>query len=425
MGVEDRAGDAERLFYGPGRVVRIGMVDYGHHAVNPVLKGFIAGHYDAISSGDQVLDFGFYRGVNPEVELFCYFNSFMLGLDQPAPVDEGAYLHDGSVGAGEWGPSNRLGKFFDGDFYYAMDPGSVAWQEHSRSEIQSVVDAGFDGVMVDDVFAHLMHEGHFSAGEPMVIGTPGGYTEFSVMPGWYDAQGSHGGWDSYLGALGQEIDGLVIYNGINDLAEDGAAIELALHPAGYRDGCDGSIQEGFVYSGKWVKNPADGLVGDEFWEATVGVLMDVPAGKRHSVVSYGDANYFRARVYALGSFLIGYDPSRRDTFYYTPDEFTLAWMPEWEIALGSPVESHGTLDGYRDAYHAVFIRRFTNGVVIVNPYGESSGLIPLGEKMFEVREAGEIVEMNGTAIGTGDGLAFVGVKSVVVDGYSAVILLQP
>ena len=416
---------SQHLFLHGQRVVNIGLVDYGHHALDPVLKGLIANSFDSLVSGDQQLDFAFFHQENPELEIYSYFNSILLALDQPAPVAEKAYLHDGSVPEALHGPSNRLGKLFEGDFYYVMDPGSAEWQEHSRLQVQATLNNGFDGVLIDDVFAHLMHEAHFGPGEPLLIGTPSSYVSFATVPFWYDAQQSHDASSAYLNFLSQKVSGLVVYNGINDHAEAGAPIAPSLHPGNFELVCDGSIQEGFVYNGKWVAKPADGLVGDAFWEAGVQVLKNRPPGKRHSVVSYGDVNNWRARVYSLASFLIGHEPGTEASFYYAPDEFTLTSLPEWYLDLGSTLEVHPTLAEYMLPGHQVFARSFQNGIVLVNPYGTATASIPLGGEYYEVSPKGKIKTRNGVALGSPQNLSFHAVTSVQLPGYSAIILMRP
>jgi len=420
---------AHARFFSLQRVVNIGLVDYGHHAVDPAREDFIAENYDVLVSGDASLDLGFYQGSSSPIELFAYFNSFMLAPDQPAPSDEGAYLHDGSVPPARHGPANRIGKLFGGGFHYVMDPASPPWQDHARAQVEALLAAGFDGVLIDDVFAHLMHESHFNFGEPLQIGTPANHRPFWTVPGWYDAQASHDGWAAFLASLSGSLRGEVVYNGINDLAERQAPILPSLHPGTYLGVSDGAVQEGFVFNAKGLADPAAGLLGDEYWEGTVEVLMGIPAGKRHAVVSYGDVNNWRGRAYSLASFLLGYDPTQKQSFYYTPDEFTLTWLPEWSLRLGTPTDSFPSLADYLDSQHHVYLRHFSKGMVIVNPYGTATGLIPLGSPYFQVEKESPIRVQPGAggspeAIGGWDNLRFTRLISLQLAPYSAALLIR-
>jgi len=397
--------------------------------VNGNHKEFIASHFDYIVSGDRQLDFAFFKGINPDIVIFSYFDSYLLAPDQPPPSSELAYQHDLSDPANENDPAKRLGRFEYGSSWYIMNPGASEWQTYSLDHIRAVLDNGFDGVHLDNVFAHLMHEDHFGTGQPMVVGQPDNYSEFSTVPAWYEAQPSHNGWKSYLAFLNRNIEKKVIFNGINDLAENLQPIRASYHPMNYLEVCDGSVQEGFVYNGQWVANPNDGFFGDEYWEAIVDILIHIPADKLHGVVSYGDANYWKGRIFSFASFLIGYDPEGRASFYYTADEFTLTYLPEWNLNIGAPVESHSSAQGYKDSANNIFTRKFENALVMVNPYGSATGEIQLDNGYYLVRKSGDVNVTTITgdtkvAIGKNDQLKFEPVSSVQLEGYSAAILMS-
>ncbi len=416
-------------FFSSKRVIKTALADYGHHSLDANYKTFISNNFDYIISGDRQLDFAFYKNINSDIVIFCYFNSYLHALDQPAPASERAYLHDLSNPANKNAPTKRLGRFFENDFYYAMNPGSSEWQAHSLKQINNILNNGFDGVHIDDVFSHLMHEDHFGAGQPMVIGRPDNYSEFSTVPAWYDAQQSHTDWKAYLAFLKQNIAEKIIFNGVNDLAENLQPINPSYHPINYLDVTDGSVHEGFVYNGKWVANPDDGFWGDEYWEAIVDQLIKIPADKIHGVVSYGDANYWKSRIYSFASFLIGYDPDRTVAFSYTANEFTLTYLPEWSLNIGAPVESFSSVLEYKDSGINIFSRKFENALVLVNPYSAATREIAVDAGYYLLKKSGDvnIKTIDGrikVAIGENDQLKFEPVSSVQLQGYSAVILMK-
>ncbi len=406
------------------RQIKTGLVDYGHHTINPDYQEFIANNFDYIVTGEQQLDFTFYKTRNPDILIFAYWNSILLPLDETPPTSELSYLHDGPANSNN--PAGRIGRLFANDFYYVMNTGAADWQTYSLNKIQQMLANGFDGIHLDDVYAHLMHEAHFNASEPYLIGQPASYVPFSTLPAWYDAQQSHDDFKAYISFINDNLSGKVIYNGINDLAENLQPISPSLHPRDYLNGSSGSVQEGFVYNGLWTASPEDGFLGDEYWEAIVQTLMDIPAGKIHGIVSYGNVNYERARLYAFASFLIGYNQSAPVSFYYSPNEFTLTYLPEWNLKVGNSLENYSSVFDYKD--NEVFNREFENAMVMVNPYGTSVN-IDLGRKYNKIKVTGSInvVTISGNsqvAIGANTQLVTEEVSAVNLEPYSAVILMK-
>ena len=106
--------------------------------------------------------------------------------------------------------------------------------------------------------------------------------------------------------------------------------------------------------------------------------------------SDGDVNSWRARVYAFASYLIACTPESNATFYYSLNELTPTWLPEWTLDLGDPIETYTTLQGYKNIDNQVFSRRFAHAVVVVNPYGTATGMIPLPKAYSDV----QLVETN-------------------------------
>ena len=407
------------------RQLKTGVVDYGHHTLNPDFKDFIANNFDYVVTGEQDLDFAYYKNLNPDILIFAYWNSILLALDQTPPTSESAFLHDGPANNSD--PAKRIGRLFDSDFYYVMNTGETDWQTYSLNKINQILANGFDGIHLDDVYAHLMHEAHFNTDEPFLIGQPANYITFTTVPSWYNAQQSHDDHKAYISFINDNANGRVIFNGINDLAENLQPISSSLHPGDYLNVCDGSIQEGFVYNGLWVSNPEDGFWGDEYWEAIVQALMDISPDKIHGVVSYGDVNYEKARFYSFASFLIGYEPNSEVVFYYTIDEFTLTYLPEWNLKIGKPVESYNSVFDYKS--DNVFKREFDNALIIVNPYGSTTGNIELEGEYYKIKIGGniDIQTIEGrskTAIGENSQLQAVKVSSVSLEPYSAVILMK-
>jgi len=416
-------------FFSPARPVKTGLVDYGHHVLSAKYREFIATHFDYIVTGEQDLDFDFFKNLNPDIQIFAYWNSILLALDQPQPLSESAFLHDLSAPDNERDPAKRLGRIFDSDFFYVMNPGAAAWQAHAANMINAMLDNGFDGIHLDDVYAHLMHEAHFNTDEPYLIGRPDNYTTFTALPAWYDAQQSHEDYMAFISYINDHTDRKVIYNGINDVAEDLQPILESRHPKAYLQVCDGSVQEGFVYNGLWVTNPEDGFFGDEYWEAMLDILIGIPDTKVHGVVSYGDVNYPKGRLYAFASFLMGYNPDKTISYYYAPNEFTLTYLPEWSLNIGKPLATFDSVAGYRDRENDVFVREFENALVMVNPHSSATNQIAVdkGYYLLKTSQDIDILSVDGrshVAIGEKSQLTFEPVSTVQLEAHSAVILMR-
>lgn len=279
-----------------------------------------------------------------------------------------------------------------------MNTGETDWQTYSLNKISQILSNGFDGILLNDVYAHLMHEALFNTDVPFLIGQPTSYITFTTAPAWYDAQQSHDDYKSYISFINDKLSGKVIFNGINDVAENLQPIGSSLHPIDYLNVCDGSVQEGFVYNGLWVSNPENGFWGNEYREAIVQVLIDIPADRIHGVVSYGNVNYEKARFYSFASFLIGCNPNTVAPFYYSSDEFTLIYLPEWNLK-------------------------------IVNPYGSTTGNIELDGEYNKIKIVGNIniqtiTRNSKVAFGENKQLQTEKVSSVNLEPYSAVILIK-
>lgn len=415
----------ETDFLSTTRTIKTGLVDYGHHTVNADYKEFIANNYDYIVTGEQNLDFNYYKNINANIQIYAYWNSILLSFDQTPPTSELTYLHNGSINQND--PTQRIGRLFDSDFYYVMNTESAEWKTYSTNQINQILNNGFDGIHLDDVYAHLMHEAHLNSDEPFLIGQPNSYTSFTSPPIWYDAQQSHDNYKSYIDYIHNNATGKVIYNGINDHAENLQPISPSLHPKDYLSVSDGAVQEGFVYNGLWVNNPDDGFFGDEYWKAIVQTLIDSPSDKIGGVVSYGDVNFTKARIFAFASYLIGYKPDKEIPYYYAPNEFTLTYLPEWNLKVGLPIDNFTLINDYQ--IEGVFKREFENAIILVNPYNITTGDIDLGAEYNKMNIIGNInIEIisgnNKVAIGDNSQLGFEKVSTVNLEPYSAVILMK-
>ena len=128
------------------------------------------------------------------------------------------------------------------------------------------------------------------------------------------------------------------------------------------DGLDGAMAETFVRD---PTAPAEDFRGRWEWREDVRMLTDVA---KHGVRALSMTKVWteassRQRTalhrYALGTFLLGYQPGQ-GYFSFRVGHRLTSYRPIWSVDLGDPV-------GRAHRVRGAFIRRFENGVVVVNP----------------------------------------------------------
>jgi putative glycosyl hydrolase-like family 15 (GHL15) protein len=105
------------------------------------------------------------------------------------------------------------------------------------------------------------------------------------------------------------------------------------------------------------------------WEANLQLVMDLARLGRRTLVNIQtvEGRTEQSRAFALASFLLA---AGRDQFLQIepPGHGAPSWQdpsPLYAAPLGSPAETARTVRGYRA--HGLFLRRYTHGLVVVNP----------------------------------------------------------
>jgi len=75
--------------------------------------------------------------------------------------------------------------------------------------------------------------------------------------------------------------------------------------------------------------------------------------------SYPDVNDVGARMFDLGSYLL---IKGAHTYVNFGEGIRVSWFPEYDLDLGAPVDPPGLRQD-----QSAFVRRFANGLVVVNP----------------------------------------------------------
>jgi hypothetical protein len=135
----------------------------------------------------------------------------------------------------------------------------------------------------------------------------------------------------------------------------------------------------------WTKSNAGrdvGMLTGADWAYQTQLLREAQA--RHKVfiaIAYGPADDAPAMDYARASFLL-FARGSRTAFNYSPLCGVEPSTPRWREDVGAPI-GPATREG------AVWLRRFANGMVLVNPTGSATVTVPLG---------GLFVQPNGVAV---------------------------
>ena len=131
------------------------------------------------------------------------------------------------------------------------------------------------------------------------------------------------------------------------------------------DGCTGGMMEAFMRASRWRTSYYKGPTA---WRQDVDALADAATRSEGSIVFaitkvWSDATAAQVASwhrYALGSFLLGYQPGHAYFSFRSDHQLTqpASW---WDVQLGTPVGHYVRLD------NGLFVRTFTKGKVVVNP----------------------------------------------------------
>jgi hypothetical protein len=181
---------------------------------------------------------------------------------------------------------------------------------------------------------------------------------------------------------------------------------------------DGVMVEGFALNGN----------GDPYalsdWKLQADRILSL-ATKGRAVIGQTYVTRRRERGFALGTYLL----LKHDRSYINIDTgLAPEWWPEYGIPIGKPQRGTGTaVAGLYDAQAGVYRRRFTRGLVLVNPTSTADGTaaartVRLGRTMYlAVAHGGGDVPSSGRAPGN---VTYEAVRSVRLAPYSAAVLLN-
>ena len=286
------------------------------------------------------------RSANPNLVLLVYLGGGFSTDDNGTKYPNSWYSHDAS------GRKVRLRQFHN----YLMNPAKSSWVRNVANRCATYrARGGYDGCLLDQLGPAPL-DPNYVTGLPVNPKTGKVWTRAA----WLNATSSLA--VAVKRRLGSSI---VIPNGLltgADYFNPGGATSQLLN------GTDGGMVELF---GRAPSTPLGQHRSLADWTRDVNMLVDAGAkGKRLLVVTKAWVNASQAKkdaayLFALGTFLLGSDG--RSYFRFLPDKNTAAASPYPNIKLGKATSKYKLTGG-------VYQRRFSGGLVIVNPTTRSRKL---------------------------------------------------
>ena len=285
------------------------------------------------------------RVVNPDLQVYAYvMGTFAWRSQPPGTYPASWYLRD------EHGAYVRSVGEFAGQ--YLMDPGRRGWV-HDRVLMcrRFLHESGYDGCMID-VLGPAPLRGSFTSGVPVNPRTGSPWEPADWLAATADL----------AAAVKRAVDPAVVI--ANGLSSGGAYFSDEAPTSRLLRDIDGGIAEA------WLRGSAsdpDRFPSVEVWRENVDMLIEAArAGKTVMTLTKvwveTDPSTTRAWYrFALATFLLGTNGSAYFGFSAARDEDPAMPYPT-PVGLGAP------LDRYRQVGDA-YVRRFEQGIVIVNPSG--------------------------------------------------------
>lgn len=109
-----------------------------------------------------------------------------------------------------------------------------------------------------------------------------------------------------------------------------------------------------------------------FWKHEVETAEDMQAaGADLHAITYGSASDVRGQRYSRATFLMAWDGSDGGALNYRTSESSESWRPDWTMDVGVPT-------GPRQGVGRGFLRRYSGGIVAINPASGGSQSFSLG-----------------------------------------------
>jgi hypothetical protein len=279
------------------------------------------------------------KAQNPELKVLVYKN-LAYSAAKPsatAPPSTGVSTNEAPS---SWYLLNTAGqRVLPNGFTWmsAMDVGNREYQERWANNVISELESqGWDGVFMDDVNPTIKYA----------------YTPSSVAKYPTDATYS-AAMESAVSYIGPRIQA----RGKLAIANFSCWAEYHNQLNGWLSYLSGALDEMFV---KWGSKAGEGYRPEGQWKEQVEEASYAAAhGKIFLGFTQGAEGEVQAARYGYASLLLGADSAA--SYSFIPNYSAEAWMPEFEYQIGEPTGA------YRKDASGVYMREFTNGLVVVNP----------------------------------------------------------
>ena len=306
------------------------------------------------------------RAANPEALLLAYQNVGGMradGGDHPSSgvqvdeAEEAWFLHDAT--------GERL-EICDYPGVWAADIGNVAYQERWLQNVGArVLSDGFDGVMMDDTNTFPGH----------CLGSLGtAIAEYPSDEAYGDAT------VAFVAAVGPGLRdaGLAVAPNIamNPWNDTMLAQSLAMLPH-----LTHWVRE------YWMRWDDSANFEDDNWASTLATMVaaqEAGVGYLASTPGPGVEGDVEGQRYGRASWLLAWDGRSDSAWGYRAGDDD-PWGPDWGPDLGLPLEDAVALG-------EVWTRRYSGGIVLVNPSGQNGTLIRLGDTYIDP-DLGEVDEV--------------------------------
>jgi hypothetical protein len=282
--------------------------------------------------------------------------------------------------------------------WYLADLGDPGWREYWQAEVLRQIEATrADGVFVDSLSVpNYMGWDRFNPPLP------------EIDPEWERAWSQRiQDWLTWLQA--QPVGGYSIIVNVGNWINS-------------RDETDYSLADGVMIEQFALEADASPWALSD-WRLQMDRALALAAMDR-IIIAQSYATGDQERMFALGSYLL---VKGDHTYLNIEAGEEPEWWPEYDIPVGTPLETATAIDDLLDPVSGVYARRFSNGMVLVNPTNpwDGTGLtirVPLDATYYQaIPSGGGMVAEDGT---TNAHLDYRPVTSVELGPYTAVFLLN-
>lgn len=284
------------------------------------------------------------KAADPSLEVLAYQNlgSMAQGTSASGVSASGVNYAEANTAHPEWFLLNDHGERIAENGYswlWMADIGNPGYQQQWTANVIKLLDSGpWDGVMMDDTNTTAMYDTN-----------PAEIAKYPTDAAYQAAV------RSMLAYAGPRIqaDGKLAIPNIGSWSQ---YPEVAKEWLQY---VSGGVDEMFA---KWSTTPGVGYRDPAGWRTQIEEIQTAEQmGKRFLAITQSSAEDTQAIRYGWASVLLAADPHGHTAFTAAPNYTSEVWSSEYEVQIGEPTTNATEVAG------GVWERRFTSGLVVVNP----------------------------------------------------------